>query len=96
MFPLAFLSPLYHRYIVLLPCCFLRHMTVKSVAKADMMTSGTVMAMARIGPAQGEWTGGNKHSVRLKNQIIQSPLKQNCATMQVWLNYGTIKDDAKT
>lgn len=39
------------------PCCFLRHMTVKRVAKADMMTSGTVMAMARIGPAHGEWTG---------------------------------------
>lgn len=40
------------------PCCFLRHTTVKRVAKADMMTRGTVMAMARIGPAQGEWTGG--------------------------------------
>lgn len=32
-------------------------MTVKRVAKADMMTRGTVMAMARIGPAQGERTG---------------------------------------
>lgn len=42
------------------PCCFLRHMTVKSVAKADMMTRGTVMAMARIGPAQGECTRGKK------------------------------------
>lgn len=42
------------------PCCFLRHMTVKRVAKADMMTSGTVMAMARIGPAHGECTA-NKH-----------------------------------
>lgn len=34
-------------------------MTVKRVAKADIMTKGTVMAMARIGPAQGEWTGTN-------------------------------------
>lgn len=32
-------------------------MTVKRVAKADMTTRGTVMAMARIGPAQVEWTG---------------------------------------
>lgn len=38
------------------PCCFLRHMTVKRVAKADIMTRGTVMAMARMGPAHGECT----------------------------------------
>lgn len=46
------------------PCCFLRHMTVKRVAKADMMTSGTVMAMARIGPVHGECTA-NKHKQHL-------------------------------
>lgn len=44
--------------LVLSPCCFLRHITVKRVAKADMMTRGTVMAMARMGPAHGEWTRG--------------------------------------
>ena len=30
-------------------------MTVKSVAKAERTTRGTVMAIALIGPAQGEW-----------------------------------------
>lgn len=45
------------------PCCFLRHMTVKRVAKADMMTSGTVMAMARIGPAHGECTAANTNNI---------------------------------
>lgn len=34
-------------------------MTVKRVAKADMTTRGTVMAMARMGPAQGDWTETN-------------------------------------
>lgn len=54
------------------PCCFLRHITVKRVAKADMMTRGTVMAMARIGPAQGEWTGGrSKHIPALDNYIFE-------------------------
>lgn len=39
-----------------LPCCFLRHITVKSVANAEMTTKGTVMATALIGPAHGECT----------------------------------------
>lgn len=54
-------------------------MTVKRVAKADMMTRGTVMAMARIGPAQGEWTGDetNTPSMRQKTQITESPLKEH-------------------
>lgn len=40
-----------------LPCCFLRHITVKRVANAEMTTSGTVMATALMGPAHGECTG---------------------------------------
>lgn len=48
-------------------------MTVKRVAKADMITRGTVMAIARIGPAQGEWTGEetNAPSMSQKNQVIE-------------------------
>lgn len=42
------------------PCCFLRHITVKSVANAEMTTKGTVMAMALIGPAHGECTWEKK------------------------------------
>lgn len=39
-----------------IPCCFLRHITVKSVANAEMSTKGTVMAIALIGPAHRECT----------------------------------------
>lgn len=55
------------------PCCFLRHMTVKRVAKADMMTRGTVMAMARIGPAHGEWTktqNRRQHTIEKWNMTV--------------------------
>lgn len=47
-------------------------MTVKRVANADMTTSGTVMAMARIGPAQGEWTGGWKQTYPFVRQLDQT------------------------
>jgi len=44
-------------------------MTVKSVAKADMRTRGTVIAMALMGPAQGECTGTqHKHIVGTTTQ----------------------------
>lgn len=47
-------------------------MTVNRVANADMTTSGTVMAMARIGPAQGEWTGGWKQTYPFVRQLDQT------------------------
>lgn len=55
-----------------IPCCFLRHITVKSVAKADTTTSGTVIATALMGPAHGECTGKFQRDAFTLSSIIGS------------------------
>lgn len=72
-------------------------MTVKRVANADMTTSGTVMAMARIGPAQGEWTGGWKQTYPFVRQLDQTVIsvflchKKNDSSGQGRVNRSELK-----